>query len=187
MKNIFMEAAPSSRNKIPEDVSKKLEKGRYEERGEVRTWEDLKNVAKFKISSAFEETSQIRKEAEKEVARAKETTQLPLEQVREIEAEKGVDMKIIEVGERFGIICADLTWRIKKIIEEEKQKVNGKKDLKITEKNVDEIAKSLQKIMDVYGKFKDDVNQLKKELEYVLADFRAELEKAQKQKIIESL
>ncbi|MBU2028354.1 hypothetical protein KJ761_00465 [Patescibacteria group bacterium] len=184
MTNVHLDDSPSSKNKTPENVLKELKAGMFTERSTVETWDDLEKVAKFKIKSALEETNKIKKEAEDEIKQVKSLIKLPPEQVREIEIEKGIDDKIIKTGKGFGTVCEYLIFRIQKIIEEEKQKV-GKE--KYTERNMDELEKSMWEIGKVYKDFKQDVSQLEEELRRTLDDFRVELENAQKDQIVRGL
>lgn len=188
MANVHLDDIPSSKNKIQSDVLKQLEAGMYAERSAVATWDDLEKVAKFKIGDAFQETKKIEEAAREEMHLIKASAdKLSPEEVQKIETEKGIDNKIIEVGGRFEFICAELTARIRKIIEEEKQKVAKEKNAKDTEKNIDEIEKSMQKIIKIYGKFKEDVNRLEEELRLTLDEFRTELKIAQGEKIMKGL
>ena len=185
MINVYMTDHPSLKSKASQDVLKELEAGRYAERSAVETWDDLEKVAKFKIGDAFAETKKIKEYVREEINLIKSSAdKLSLEEVREIETEEGVDNKITEMGTRFEFICASLTERIRKIIEGERQKANKGKNAKDAERNMDELEKSMRKIIKVHEKFKEDVGQLEKELRITLDEFRTELKIAQGEKII---
>ncbi len=185
MINVYMTDPPSLKSKASQDVLKELEAGRYAERSAVETWDDLEKVAKFKIGDAFAETKKIKEYVREEINLIKSSAdKLSLEEVREIETEEGVDNKITEMGTRFEFICASLTERIRKIIEGERQKANKGKNAKDAERNMDELEKSMRKIIKVHEKFKEDVGQLEKELRITLDEFRTELKIAQGEKII---